>query len=36
MSSFIQQNLMRPTPSAADQEKMRMFPNYSIVSYFAA
>ena len=24
MSSFIQQNLMRPTPSAADQEKMRM------------
>lgn len=24
MSSFIQQNLMRPTPSAADQEEMRM------------
>ena len=24
MSSFIQQNLMRPTPSASDQEKMRM------------
>lgn len=24
MSSFIQQNLMQPTPSAADQEKMRM------------
>lgn len=24
MSSFIQQNLMRPTPSAAEQEEMRM------------